>query len=136
MRSEFNIHIVLLAAGLLLAVPAALAFAHQDKLAGADWVLAGEAGSRAPFLRFEGGRVAGLGGCNRFGGTYDFDGDRLSFSPLAATRMACPGEIMKAEQAFFDMLAKVKGVSLTGETLVLLDGDGKALARFDKRLAQ
>ena len=117
----------------LLAVPAA---ADQDELTGANWVLAGEAGSRAPFLRFEGGRVAGLGGCNRFGGTYDHDGDRLSFSPLAATRMACPGEVMKVEQAFFDMLAKVKGMTLTGETLELLDGDGKALARFDKRLAQ
>ena len=117
----------------LLAVPAA---AHQDALAGVDWVLAGETGQRAPFLRFQAGRVAGLGGCNRFGGTYVHKGDRLSFSPLAATRMACPGEVMKAEQAFFDMLAKVKGMTLTGETLELLDGDGKALARFDKRLAQ
>lgn len=48
----------------LLAVPAA---AHQDALAGVDWVLAGETGQRAPFLRFQAGRVAGLGGCNRFG---------------------------------------------------------------------
>ena len=117
----------------LLAVPAA---AHQDALAGVDWVLAGETGQRAPFLRFQAGRVAGLGGCNRFGGTYAHKGERLSFSPLAATRMACPGEVMKAEQVVFDMLAKVKGMTLTGETLELLDGDGKALARFDKRLAQ
>lgn len=117
----------------LLAVPAA---AHEDALAGVDWVLAGETGQRAPFLRFQAGRVAGLGGCNRFGGTYDLDGDRLSFSPLAATRMACPGEVMKAEQSFFDMLAKVKGMKLSGEVLELLDGDGKALARFDKRVAQ
>ena len=117
----------------LLAVPAA---AHQDALAGVDWVLAGETGQRAPFLRFQAGRVAGLGGCNRFGGTYVHKGDRLSFSPLAATRMACPGEVMKAEQAFFDMLAKVKGMKLSGEALELLDGDGRALARFDKRLEQ
>ena len=117
----------------LLAVPAA---AHQDALAGVDWVLAGETGQRAPFLRFQAGRVAGLGGCNRFGGTYVHKGERLSFSPLAATRMACPGEVMKAEQAFFDMLAKVKGMKLSGEALELLDGDGRALARFDKRLEQ
>ena len=117
----------------LLAVPAA---AHQDALAGVDWVLAGETGQRAPFLRFQAGRVAGLGGCNRFGGTYVHKGDRLSFSPLAATRMACPGVVMKAEQAFFDMLAKVKGMKLSGEALELLDGNGRALARFDKRLEQ
>ena len=116
----------------LLAVPAT---AQQEQLSGADWVLAGEAGSRAPFLRFDGTRVAGLGGCNRFGGTYDLNGDRLSFSPLAATRMACAGEVMKSEQAFFELLGKVKGLKLDGETLELLDGDGKALARFEKRIA-
>jgi heat shock protein HslJ len=118
-----------------LGLPAPV-LANEKQLSGATWVLAGAAGSREPFLRFEGGRVAGLGGCNRFGGTYVHKGDRLSFSPLAATRMACPGEVMKAEQAFFDMLAKVKGMKLSGEALELLDGDGRALARFDKRLEQ
>jgi hypothetical protein len=34
------------------------------------------------------------------------------------------------------MLAKVKGMKLSGEALELLDGDGRALARFDKRLEQ
>ncbi len=117
----------------LLAVPAA---AHQDKLAGVDWVLAGETGARAPFLRFQAGRVAGLGGCNRFGGTYDLSGDRLSFSPLTATRMACMGEVMKSEQAFFDLLGKVKGLKLGGDRLELIDGAGKVLAVFDRRVAE
>jgi heat shock protein HslJ len=135
MRSEFNIHIVLLAAGLLLAVPVAPAFAHQDKLAGADWVLAGQTGARAPFLRFEGGRVGGLGGCNRFGASYEIKGDSLSFSPIAATRMACESG-MDTEQAFFDMLGKVKGLKLAGDRLELLDGQGKVLATFARRVAE
>ena len=127
MRRHFAASFLILG---LLAVPAA---ADQDELTGADWVLAGEAGSRAPFLRFEGGRVAGLGGCNRFGGTYDHDGDRLSFSPLAATRMACPGEVMKVEQAFFDMLANVRQAKVEGSSLLLFDGAGKELARLSRR---
>lgn len=35
-------------------------------------------------------KVSGRGGCNRFFGNYEMDGDKLKFSPLGATRMACP----------------------------------------------
>lgn len=119
---------------LLLGVMAGTSYAHQEKLAGADWVLAGAAGRQAPYLRFDAGRVAGLGGCNRFGGRYDLQGDKISFSPLMATRMACQPEVMAAEQAFFDMLGKVRAMKLDGEALELLDGDGKVLGRFSKRV--
>ncbi|MCA3555598.1 META domain-containing protein [Aestuariivirga sp.] len=120
--------------GLTLALLAGPALAHQEKLAGADWVLAGQTGQRAPFLRFEAGRVAGLGGCNRFGASYQLKGDRLSFSAIAATRMACDG--MEAEQAFFAMLGKVKAMKLDGDRLELLDGQGKVLAAFARRTAE
>lgn len=118
----------------LLTMLAAPALAHEDRLVGADWVLAGETGARAPFLRFDGGRVGGLGGCNRFGGTYELTGESLSFSPLAATRMACSD--MAKERAFFDMLGKVKGMKLEGDSLELLDGEGKVLASFSRRMAE
>jgi heat shock protein HslJ len=121
---------------LALALLAAPAMAHSEKLAGADWVLSGDTSQRAPFLRFEAGRVAGLGGCNRFGGKYQLDGDRLSFSTLMATRMACQPDRMKTEQAFFDMLARVKAMKLAGDRLELLDGAGKVLATFDRRVAE
>ena len=121
---------------LVLTLTAPPALAHQEKLAGVDWVLAGQTGERTPYLRFDGGRVGGLGGCNRFGGRYAMDGDRLSFSPLMATRMACRPDIMKAEQAFLDMLGQVKAMKLDGERLELLDGAGKVLAVFDRRVAE
>ena len=120
---------------LMLAVLAGPAFAHEEKLAGGEWVLDG-AGERGPLLRFEAGRVAGIGGCNRFGGRYELTGDALSFSPLMATRMACRPDLMKAEQDFFDMLGKVKAMKLDGDTLQLLDGEGQQLARFTRRVAQ
>lgn len=120
---------------LLLAGLAAPAFAHQERLAGGEWVLAGETGRHAPSLRFDAGRVAGSGGCNRFGGTYQLAGDVLSFSPLAATRMACPAEIMTREQEFFAMLGRVRGLSFTGDGLELKDAEGQVLARFVRRVA-
>ena len=121
---------------LLLGLMAGPVLAHPDRLAGADGVLSGQKGERAPYLRFDGGRVGGLGGCNRFGGRYETDGDRLSFSPVMSTRMACRPDLMKAEQVFLDMLSKVKGMTIDGDRLELLDGGGKVLATFDRRLAQ
>jgi heat shock protein HslJ len=121
---------------LLVAALAGPAIAHEEKLAGADWVLTGVSGGRGPFLRFDGGRVGGLGGCNRFGGRYELKGDDLTFSPLMTTRMACRPDMMKAEQAFFDMLGKVKAIRLEGDRLELLDGKGTVLGRFARRVAE
>ena len=67
---------------------------------------------------------------------YQLDGDRLSFAPLMSTRMACRPDIMKAEQAFFDMLGKVKAMKLGTDRLELLDAGGRVLATFDRRVAE
>ena len=40
-------------------------------------------------LAFEGGRASGSGGCNRFTGSYQEDGESVSFGQAASTRMAC-----------------------------------------------
>lgn len=121
---------------LALGLVTGAALAHEEKLSGGEWVLAGATGPRAPFLRFEAGRVAGLGGCNRFGGSYSQEADRLRFSPLAATRMACPGDAMKTERAFFAMLAGVREMTLDGDRLELRDGEGRVLATLVKRLTE
>jgi heat shock protein HslJ len=123
--------VVGLAAGLL--VGATTARAHDDKLAGGEWVLDG-GGGKPPVLRFEAGRVSGTGGCNRFGGSYESSGEALSFSPLAATRMACEPALMKSEQDFFAMLEQVRGMKLEGDALELRDQGGKTLARFTRRM--
>jgi heat shock protein HslJ len=119
----------------LLAAIAGLgpALAHEERLAGGDWVLAGVSGAEGPALRFEAGRVSGTGGCNRFGGRYEERGDRLIFSPLAATRMACAPDVMRQEQAFFAMLKKVRRLDIKNGTLTLMDDTGAPLASFMRR---
>jgi len=119
---------------LLLGLFGGRAWAQSDSLTGVDWVLAGASGRRAPYLRFEAGRVGGLGGCNRFKGSYKLSGSKLSFSPLAATQMACL-DGFEAEQAFFAMLGKVRGMSLKDGRLKLLDASGAVLASFTRRAA-
>jgi hypothetical protein len=83
---------------LLVALGAAQA-SGETKLAGTTWLMS-SAGKRAPSISFASdGKVAGSGGCNRFFGSYMQEGEKLSFSPLGSTRMACPQGIMKREQA-------------------------------------
>lgn len=121
---------------LSLALFAGPGMAQTDTLAGGDWVLQEDAGPIGPYLHFESGSVSGLGGCNRFGGKYEQSGETLSFSPLMSTRMACRPDLMKKEQAFFDMLGQVKGMKLGGAKLELFDAAGKLLATFTRRAAE
>ena len=108
----------------------------QTSLAGTTWIMA-SAGKRPPSISFAAdGKVGGFGGCNRFFGSYTQQGEDLSFSPLGATRMACPNGIMKIEQDFFSMLAKVRTAGIDTSALVLRDAAGKELARLSRRHAE
>ncbi len=68
-------------------------------------------------------------GCNQFTGSYELDGDTLTFGPLAATKMACAGG-MNIEGDFSAALDRTRRVQLDGETLILLDERGKRLAEL------
>ncbi len=53
-------------------------------------------------------KTNGFSGCNRFTGTYDLNDGKLSFGPLASTRMACaPGSGSTLEQPFLQGLADI-----------------------------
>lgn len=65
------------------------------------------------------GRVAGSGGCNRFTGSYTFEEGRLSFGPLAGTKMMCPDAVMNQEDGFLRALGGAVRVEMDGPILVL-----------------
>jgi copper homeostasis protein (lipoprotein) len=77
-------------------------------------------------------RIAGSGGCNRFTGSYQRTGDRLTFGKVAMTFMACP-EGMETEREFLAALEQVRSLKIFGEDLELLDSNGGFLARFEAR---
>jgi uncharacterized lipoprotein YbaY/heat shock protein HslJ len=83
-------------------------------------------------LQSETKRVSGSGGCNRMMGSYTLDGDKLAFSQMAGTMMACP-EGMDLEQAFHAALQKVAKWRIDGETLELFDAAGVSVAGFESR---
>lgn len=105
-------------------------------LEGTVWVLATLAGEPAPAgaggktvdIQFAADekRAAGFSGCNRYTGSYAFEGlsqhgSPLQLGPLAGTMMACPdgGEL---ERNYLQALGTVNAFRLEGDTLSLLAG--------------
>jgi heat shock protein HslJ len=79
----------------------------------------------------EGNRVSGSTGCNRFTGTFTESGVSLHFSPLATTKMACPGPLDAQERAFLEALQASAAMHLAGNTLELKDASGKVRMRLE-----
>jgi heat shock protein HslJ len=95
-----------------------------------DAVSTAIAGSEATMTLMEDGSVTGAASCNRYQGTYALDGDRLSFSGLASTKMLCPDDIMNQETIFLEAMAAVEGFSIEGSSLTVTDGAGAPLLGF------
>jgi heat shock protein HslJ len=97
-------------------------------LAGTEWVLnrldVNEKLASQPeiTLVFDGDRISGKSGCNRyFAGVKEGDelpGD-LHISEIGGTRMACPEEVMTLENHYLDALGKVTRYSFMSGKLAL-----------------
>lgn len=65
-------------------------------------------------------KVSGSTGCNRLNGSFELTGvNFIKFSPLATTRMACPGN---TEAKFIEALGQVNNWSISNEQLLLNNG--------------
>jgi heat shock protein HslJ len=74
------------------------------------------------------GAVSGSGGCNRFTSIYRITGEGMSFGPIGATRMACPGPAMDQEMRFFAALEQVRAFDIAEDgSLVLIGPEGPVL---------
>jgi heat shock protein HslJ len=110
--------------------------ADTPSLDGTAWILK-SLGGRTPAvgatatLRFDGGRVQGTDGCNRYSAPVAMQGAHISIGPRAATtNMACPPDIMKQADGFMAALTSAARYRVSGGALSLLGGDGVLLATF------
>jgi heat shock protein HslJ len=78
----------------------------------------------------EDGTVAGTTGCNRYHGAYTTDGDALRLSAIASTKRACGEAIMDQERVFLGALDAVRGFTIEGDQLTLLDEGGSPVLGF------
>ncbi|OJX99449.1 MAG: hypothetical protein BGP07_05385 [Rhizobiales bacterium 63-22] len=81
------------------------------------------------------GAVSGSGGCNRYFSRATVSGENVSFADIGSTYMQCPAALMNQERKFLDALGKTRSyrIDTTGK-LVLLDADGKEMARLSQNL--
>jgi heat shock protein HslJ len=100
-----------------------------DTLAGSNWSFVSIGGvpvaaDRPTALQFDGNRLSGSAGCNRFSGGYAVSDGVLKAGPLMATEMACPG--IELEQTFFKLMAAPVSLTFANDgTLILTGSEGR-----------
>jgi copper homeostasis protein (lipoprotein) len=81
-------------------------------------------------LQADDNRFHGSGGCNNLAGTFALkEGNRISFTQIASTKMACPD--MSIETELLKILEMVDNYHLSGSTLTLNRARMVSLARFE-----
>ena len=98
-----------------------------DTLAGSNWIFVSIGGvavaaDRPTSLQFDGSRLSGSAGCNRFSGGYSAADGTLTAGPMMATEMACPGPGMTQEAAFFQLIATPVSLTFADDGTLILTG--------------
>ena len=83
-----------------------------------------------PYISFdESGNISGTAGCNRFRSTFKLEkGNRIKFSPVLATKMACAD--MSVENRLFPILDVADNYNLNEYELILNKAKMAPLAKF------
>ena len=77
------------------------------------------ANSSATLAFPEAGRVGGNGSCNRFFGSVSIELNRITFSAIGSTKMACMGGASAQESAYLAALHKAERFERQGDTLLI-----------------
>lgn len=67
----------------------------------------------------EDGTLTGNSGCNGFGGNYTVEGDRVTFSEIVSTLIACEEPLMSQESVVHQVLTDTATYKIEGNTLTL-----------------
>lgn len=127
-----------IAGALFFALSLAGAPAWAQTLAGTQWRIVMIGGKAVPAaaqgktsfsLDAEHKRMGATAGCNLMSAGYTRDGALLSFGPIMATRMACPGETDGRERALANALERTRQWRIERGALILADAKGLHLLR-------
>jgi heat shock protein HslJ len=80
------------------------------------------------------GQIRGNVGCNTFGGIYEVNGDKITFSSIMSTLMFCE-ETSVQEQAVLSILSNKVGlqVQMQGDTLTITSTGGTAVVNLERK---
>lgn len=81
-------------------------------------------------LTFSSDQVSGNAGCNLFFGAYQLDQEKIRFSDLGMTEMACmePEGLMEQEQYLLEFLGSIQRFEKDADKLTLFREDGETLS--------
>lgn len=106
----------------------------EVNLEGTSWVLFAYRKTKPietarPTLTFQDGQVSGNASCNSYGGSYEVNGDNISFGAMFMTEMYCmePEGIMDQESVYLQMLGSAERFELSEGQLVIFMTDGETL---------
>ncbi|MBC7870379.1 MAG: META domain-containing protein [Chitinophagaceae bacterium] len=111
-------------------LPEATSEANADAtlggLAGVTWTLLTYGGSDAPqpviveapiTVVFTEEGMSGSGGCNSYGGIFQYDNNNLTFSDIFSTQIACAEPILAQEMAYFSALSTARTYEIIDDQL-------------------
>ena len=82
------------------------------------------------------GQAAGTGGCNGYGGTYQVDGNSISFGPITSTKMACAdAQATEQEGRYLQALESASEYAVEGDQLHVTYDDGNGVLIFESVLS-
>jgi len=85
------------------------------------------------FITFEDGQFSASTGCNGLSGSYEVDGQQISFQLGPMTMRACSEPQADQESGFLNGLHKAARYELKAGGLTLMDADGNQLLTFSER---
>ena len=124
-------YVVVLLAIIALAWPSAPPGA-RTRLAGSEWRVVEVDGAKvsgAGTVRFTQTSVRGKAQCNAFLGSFRESERGIEIGGLNQTPMRCQAS-MDLARALLDSLVRARAYRVDGATLLLIDGEGKAVARL------
>jgi heat shock protein HslJ len=78
-------------------------------------------------IEFKDGQMTGNVGCNGFGGKYEVDGDKITFSEVMSTLMFCEGPVGDQELGTLAVLRESATYALDGDTLTITSADDNSM---------
>ncbi len=85
--------------------------------------------SRATIQFLPDGRIAGMGSCNRYTGSWSLNGETLEVGPLATTRKACEPALMDQEHRLLRQLESTRSFDISQRGELLVSSGAGALLR-------
>lgn len=105
----------------------------KEQLNGREFIIVTDGYNKKASIGFQGDRVYGFSGINRYFGDYQVSGGKLVFGEFGLTRMGGSQDEMTKELQFLDLLKNNKSVKLSGGTLTLISNEGIELVFKDPK---